>query len=60
VNGRRCRFSSGSWTGWDEVWPIFVRLIANLELRMGTLQETERNVREGEFSSPTPYVISKI
>jgi hypothetical protein len=40
---------------------FFARLIANLELRkMGTLQETDRNVRYGEFSSPTPYVISKI
>jgi putative transposase len=26
----------------------------------GTLQETERNVRQGEFSSPKPFVVSKI
>jgi hypothetical protein len=37
---------SGSWSGWDEIWAIFARLIANFELRkMGSLQETERNVR---------------
>jgi hypothetical protein len=26
----------------------------------GTLHETERHVRQGEFSSPKPFVISKI
>jgi hypothetical protein len=26
----------------------------------GTLQETERHVLQGEFSSPKPFVISKI
>ena len=33
LNGRRCRLWSGSWTGWDEIWPIFARLIAKLVQR---------------------------
>jgi hypothetical protein len=28
--------------------------------QLGTLQETERSVRQGEFSSSKPFVISKI
>jgi hypothetical protein len=37
VNGRRCRLWSGSWTGWDEIWPILIRLIANLEHTLRTI-----------------------
>jgi hypothetical protein len=32
----------------------------DLVLNLGTLQETERNVRLGEASSPKPFVISNI
>jgi hypothetical protein len=39
---------SGSWTGWDEIWPILARLIAKLEQRKithGKDSKIERGVQ---------------